>query len=63
MPLDEIAYAGEIPSFSLLNTYLDRKQFLGVVFRFLCRITQLLSLKQKINESEMREKKKITIND
>ena len=63
MPLDEITYAGEIPSFSLLNTYFDRKQFLGVVFRFLCRITQLLSLKQKINESEMREKKKITIND
>ena len=41
MPLDEITYAVEIPSFSLLNTYFDRKEYLGVVFSFLCRITQL----------------------
>ena len=42
MPLDEIAYVSEMLfAFILLFTYFDRKQLLGVVFRFLCRIIRL----------------------
>ena len=43
MLFKEIASLSEMPFFSWLNTYFERKWFLGVVFRFLvlCRIIRL----------------------
>ena len=35
MLFKETASFSEMPSFSLLNTYIERKRLLGVAFRFL----------------------------